>query len=167
MNWVVFSKSYDKNITAETAIVFGAAVTPEKEPSTILRLRLEKSRQLFLENKIKTIIVSGSKGDYYNEPTVMKNYLIEKGIPENVILKDESGFRTLETCRQAAQKFQVTKAIIITQNFHLPRSSFLCSNLGIEVIPSTALNSSYNSTIYGTIREIGACLLAIWDSLSG
>jgi vancomycin permeability regulator SanA len=64
MNWVVFSKSYDKNITAETAIVFGAAVTPEKEPSTILRLRLEKSRQLFLENKIKTIIVSGSKGDF-------------------------------------------------------------------------------------------------------
>jgi SanA protein len=46
-------------------------------PSDILKDRLDVAFQAYEEGKIKKILVSGDNSEsYYNEPEVMKDYLV-------------------------------------------------------------------------------------------
>ncbi|WP_051178272.1 SanA/YdcF family protein [Nocardia concava] len=118
---------------ADVAIVFGAEVWANGKPSSYLAARLDLGRKLLEAGKVKALLLTGDNGRAsYDEPTAMRAYLIDHGVPAAKIALDYAGFSTYESCVRAHDIFGVTSAIAVTQDFSLPRTIALCRAAGID-----------------------------------
>ncbi|MFV1948698.1 MAG: vancomycin high temperature exclusion protein [Anaerolineales bacterium] len=151
-----------ENVPAdEAAIVFGAGLLVDGSPTSVLKDRVATAAKLYLSGKINKILMSGDNRYLnYNEPGAMKAYALELGVPENDIVLDYAGRRTYDTCYRARDIFQLSSAILVTQQFHLPRALYTCNTLGLESVGVTADMRPYRDSGYWSIREIIASLVA-------
>src|SRR5512133_1537481 len=141
----------------EIAIVLGAAVKEDGTPSDALMDRLQTGATLYQYGLVKRILVSGDDGGFHrDEVSVMKKTLIDLGIPEVAIDTDPHGYRTYESCKRAIQTYHISEAIVVTQNFHLPRSLFLCNELGLNTIGVSADLHTYQKQSSFEFREFFA-----------
>jgi SanA protein len=150
-----------------TAMVLGAAVYPNDTPSSALQERLDMAVTLYKLGKINRILVSGARDTgTYDEARAMKATLVEDGVPSEIIIEDNMGLRTFESCKRAKSEFKLESLLVVSQGFHLPRALYLCRSVGIQSYGIYAIGkfSSYHSDWY-TFREIGAMYIAIWDIL--
>ena len=123
----------DIPIKDATIIVLGAGVKENGEPSDILVDRLETSLEVFNSNIGNNFILSGDHGrEDYNEVGAMKEYISNFDIDEEIIFMDHAGFSTYDTMYRAKNIFKVDKAIIVTNEYHLPRALYIAKKLGIE-----------------------------------
>ncbi len=69
--------------------------------------RIEATVELFNAQKIDVVLVSGdnSRKDY-DEPSTMKDDLMEKGVPADKIVLDYAGFRTLDSVVRCKRTFK-------------------------------------------------------------
>jgi SanA protein len=150
--------------TEQVAIVYGAAIYGNSRLSTVLRDRMATAIELYQNGQVQKILVSGDNREVsYNEPGAMMAYAVERGIPPEDIQPDYAGLRTYDTCYRAKHIFQVESAVLITQDFHLPRALFTCNALGIEVIGVAADRHTYRAARWFETRETAATLVALWD----
>ncbi len=62
------------------------------------RLRLKAAKKLFNAGKIEYILISGDNSSpYYDEPSTIRSDLIQMGIPEQNMYKDDGGLRTIDS----------------------------------------------------------------------
>ena len=140
----------DNNI----AIVLGAKVWDDGSLSHALIDRVTTAIELYKAGKVKKLLMSGDNPSAdYDEPTAMKKYAVELGVPENDIVLDFAGRRTYDTCYRAKEIFEVKKAVIVSQEFHLARSIYLCQNLGVESVGIVANRRQYLGENYWAFRE--------------
>jgi SanA protein len=148
----------------KVAMVLGAGIQNNSYPSYVLSKRLDTAIKLYNDQTIKTILVSGDNSNVnYNEPEVMKNYLTKNSIPEKDIVLDYGGRRTFDSCWRAKNVFKAQNIYVVTQDFHISRSDFLCREVGLNVIPVVAENSVKNETLYSQFREILSSWAAIYE----
>jgi SanA protein len=148
------------------AIVFGAGLTRDGYPTTVLRDRIEAAARLFFAGKVQKILMSGdNRFTDYNEPGAMRAYALRLGIPDQAIVLDYAGRRTYDTCYRAKVIFGVQKALLVTQSFHQPRALYLCNALGIQADGVSADLHPYRRSIQliWNLRELPASLTALWD----
>ncbi len=146
------------------AIVFGASVWANGEPSPVLRDRVATAAGLYKAGKVKKLLMSGDnpvRG--YDEPTVMKDTAVLLGVPESDIVMDFAGRRTYDTCYRAREIFEVKRAILVTQKFHQPRALYLCSNMGVESIGINADRFKYLEERYWRFREFFSVISAWFE----
>ena len=84
----------------------------------------------------------------YNEPGAMQAFALELGIPEEDIVLDYAGRRTYDTCYRAGEIFQLETAILVTQEFHLPRALYICNVLDIKAVGVSADVRTYRDSDY-------------------
>lgn len=114
-------------------IVLGAGVRDDGTPSDILADRLETSLEVYKANVGSVFILSGDHGrEEYNEVRAMKDYIMKDNIDEKIIFMDHAGFSTYDTMYRAKEIFKVDKAIVVTNEYHLPRALYISRKLGIE-----------------------------------
>jgi len=143
------------------AVVFGAGLQRDGSPTTVLKDRVKTAAVLYESEKIEKILMSGDNRFLnYNEPGAMKSYAIELGIPEEDIVLDYAGRRTYDTCFRAKEIFQLDSAILVTQDFHLPRALYICNTLELNAVGVSADLRPYRDSGYWKIREIIASLVA-------
>lgn len=119
------------NIQPKVAIVFGGGVA-EDGPLPIVQDRLDMAKKLYDAGSVSNILVSGDNRFLdYNEPSVMQEYLIQKGISADNIQPDFAGRSTYETCERARKIFGITEAILVSESTHLPRAIYLCKHFGV------------------------------------
>jgi len=136
------------------AIVFGARVWPDGSLSNSLYDRVLTGVELYRAGRVKKLLMSGDNpSPDYDEPTAMKRAAMELGVPESDIVLDFAGRRTYDTCFRAKEIFEVKTAILVTQDYHLPRSLYLCSDLGIDSVGIKANRRSYDGERYYHFRE--------------
>ncbi|MAT95680.1 MAG: hypothetical protein CL608_00815 [Anaerolineaceae bacterium] len=146
------------------AIVFGAAVYGNGRLSPILRDRMDTAVQLYKDGTVQKIIVSGDNQFVdYDEPTAMLEYAIAQGVAAADVQPDFAGRRTYDTCYRAREIFQLESAILVTQQFHLPRALFTCRQLGIEVVGVASDPQPYRDARWYEVRETVATAVALWD----
>jgi len=152
----------DKTVSPfKAAIVFGAGLTSDGGATTVLKDRVATAAALYNAGKVEKLLMSGDNRFLnYNEPGAMKEYALQIGIPEEAIVLDYAGRRTYDTCYRAKEIFRLSEAILVTQNFHLPRALYTCRSLGIEAVGVSADIRSYRDIGYWNIREIPARLIA-------
>jgi SanA protein len=122
------------------AIVFGAGVgTP------VLADRVATAVSLYRNGKISKILMTGDSHPDYDEPRAMRSMAVAAGVPKKDVVCDYAGFRTYDSLYRARDIFSVNKAILVTQNFHLPRAIFIAKHLGLSVIGVDATLHSYGS----------------------
>lgn len=135
------------------AIVFGARVRAS-EPSNALYDRVITAVELYRAKRVKKLLMSGDNPSAeYDEPTVMKKTAMQLGVPESDIVLDFAGRRTYDTCYRAKEIFDVNRAILVTQEFHLARALYLCNNLGVESVGITANRRTYEAEGHWAFRE--------------
>ena len=117
--------------------------------------RIEAAVELYQKGKIKKILVSGDNADIsYNEPKAMQTALLERGIPEDDIVLDYAGFRTLDSVVRSRDIFGQNDIIIISQEFHIKRAVYIARTLGIDAEGFVAEGVPLKSSIRTQVREI-------------
>lgn len=120
------------------------------------KYRIEACAKLYKEGKISKILVSGDNHNKeYDEPSWMKQSLIEEGVLASDIVLDYAGFRTLDSVVRCKEVFGQTKFTIITQEFHNERAVFMASMYGIDAVGFNAKELKRTKTyyIFGVGRE--------------
>lgn len=141
---------------ADCIIVLGCGVY-DTTPSPLLEDRLNIAIDLYLEGKAPKILMSGDHGkSNYDEVNVMRNYAMERGVPSEDIFMDHAGFSTYETMYRAREIFGVESAIVVTQQYHLYRSLYNASAMGMEVqgVCAAGHDFSRSSLMVWNTREI-------------
>ena len=116
------------------AIVFGAGIEGD-QPSPALKDRLDGAVALYQAGTVPKLLVTGDNHVAgYDEVTVMRQYLIDHGVNAQDITRDYAGFDTYDSCARARSVFGVDAAVLVTQDYHLPRALFTCRELGMDVV---------------------------------
>ncbi len=140
---------------ADCILVLGAGITPDGRPSYMLRDRLDKGIELYEAGVAPKLLLSGDNGqERYDEVNAMKQYVLERGIPETDIFLDHAGFSTYESMYRAKAVFQVENAIVVTQKYHLYRSLYIAEQLGLETTGISALERRYVGQWGRDVREL-------------
>lgn len=148
------------------AIVFGAGLWWDGRPTPVLRDRVATAVELYFTGRVQKLLMSGTNSSPgYNEPLAMSEYAQELGVPAEDIVQDYAGRRTYDTCYRAGKIFGVSSAILVTQQFHLPRALYTCNTLGIQAVGVPADRRDYRrrSSIFWNMREIPATTVALWE----
>ena len=130
------------------------------------KYRIDAAVKLFTNKKIKYILVSGDNSTKkYNEPKKIKEDLIKLGIPEQCIVLDYAGFRTLDSVVRANEVFGENTFTIISQNFHNERAVYLARKFNSNAIAFNAqsVNQEYGFKVY--VREYLARVKVFVDLL--
>jgi vancomycin permeability regulator SanA len=148
------------------AIVFGAGLWRNGTATPVLYDRVATAAQLYFAGKVEKLLMSGdNRFVNYNEPAVMREVALGLGVPEEAIVLDYAGRRTYDTCYRARAIFGVQEAILVTQNFHMPRALYTCNLLGVDSVGVDADLRVYrrSSMLYWSTRELLATADALWD----
>ncbi len=122
------------------AVILGTAV-PGGKPSIRLQARLDRAVELYHSGYYTEVIVSGGTGaEGFDEAMVMKNYLVERGVPADQIYADSNGVDTYATARFTAawlKEHNQTEILVISQFFHLPRTEMTLQRFGVPTVYAT------------------------------
>ncbi len=104
-------------------------------PNPYFLNRIDVASRLYHAGKVDFIIASGDNHTRgYNEPMAMRDSLISHGVPENRIILDFAGFRTLDSVVRAKEVFGCDSLTIISQADHCARALHLAQANGIKAI---------------------------------
>ena len=136
-------------------IVLGCGIIDNSIPTDLMVDRLNTAISLYESDAAPKILLSGDhRVDDYNEVAVMRNYMLDYGIPEEDIICDDLGLSTGETMQRAAELFDVHSAIVVTQKYHLNRALYLARNYGIECEGVIATGHTFIFQAYYSGREV-------------
>lgn len=114
-------------------IVLGAQVTEDGRPKPILVGRLDTAAALLAAGRARVVLVTGDgRGASGNETAVMTDYLVARGVDRARIVADPYGLDTYDSCKRARDVFGVSRALLVSQSFHLTRAVALCRAVGID-----------------------------------
>jgi len=118
------------------ALVFGTSKWVKGGGQNLyFKYRMEAAAELFKTGKIKYIIVSGDNSiKEYNETREMRKSLIKLGVPQENIIEDFAGFRTLDSVIRAKEVFGRDSIIFISQKFQNQRAIFIGKNHDIYAL---------------------------------
>ncbi len=140
------------------ALVFGAGIRPDGEPSPMLHDRIATAADLYKAGKVDKLLMTGDNGQVdYNEVAAMRKAAVELGVPDRDIVLDYAGFNTWDSCYRAREVFSLKEATLVTQRFHLPRALHACNYLKVKAIGVIADRQPYN-TFNNEVRELPALM---------
>ena len=122
-------------------IVLGAQVKPDGTPSVQLAYRLETALSAYLAHP-QTIVCCGGKAGQEPEAegTVMRAWLIARGVPEGDVLAETASGSTKENFRNALAMLPEPprEVLVVTSDYHLPRAMAIARDLGLSVSGAAA-----------------------------
>ncbi|WP_207696808.1 hypothetical protein DOK67_0003147 [Enterococcus sp. DIV0212c] len=147
-NFLTISLIYQSNqpkYNQDFIIVLGSGLIDGKIVPPLLGKRIEKAIQFYKAQSRATlhppkIVMSGGKGDdeHIAESLAMKNYALEKGIPEEDILIEANSKNTLENMAFSKEIMEQDfggsdfRAIFTTNNFHLFRAGLFAKMANLK-----------------------------------
>lgn len=151
---------------SDVAIVLGNSVTRDGRPLPWLRGRLDRARMLYAKGQTANIIVSGApEPNGQDEATVMRNWLIENGVPAERIIADSAGVNTLATARDSAAIMKAhgwKSATAVTQFYHISRTRFALRRMGISPVYTAHAYYHDGWDLYSLARELAANVSYRW-----
>jgi len=157
---ISFDGLTDDTAVADVAVVFGTTVHENGELSQRLKARLDRAFQLYSDQKVQMLVVSGGLGkEGFWEGDKMRDYLLENGCPPKVILVDNQGNTTGLTAKnvqEMASKREWKEVYLVSQFFHLSRAKMAFRKLGFPKIYSASPPYFEWRDLYSTVREFPA-----------
>ena len=151
----------------DAVLVLGTADSRPGQGRGTLANRIDAAAGLWHSGLADRFLVSGNRiGDDYDEPTVMRDELVARGVPAKVIELDPLGHRTWVSIQRARDVYGKRRLLIVSQRDHLARALFLARHIGIEAWGFAARGSTYDGLYHGTIGDL-ASLAAFYDVLMG
>lgn len=148
----------DRVVQSDLAVVPGNTVDADGKPSKRLQGRLDAALELYRAGYCRAILVSGGTGsEGFDEAAVMKTYLVEHGVPAEVIYADNHGINTFETARFTAALLRakgLRDPILVSQYFHIARFRLALRKHGIESAGNVHSRYYELRDLYSLAREV-------------
>ena len=145
----------------DAIIVLGAAQY-DGRPSPVLQDRLDHALALYREELAGWIVLTGGRqeGDRFTEATAGYNYLRQRGVPDEALLKEVQGTTTWESLRASARFLGdrgLTRVVLVTDDYHAFRVGAIADDIGLDatVSPSDS-HLSTGSRLRQLVRETAA-----------
>jgi vancomycin permeability regulator SanA len=150
--------------SAPVGVVFGAGII-DGRPTPYLAHRLDAAAGLYRAGKVRVLLVTGDNSrTSYDEPGVMRSYLVVHGVPAGQVVVDDAGFDTWDSCDRAKRVFGVRRAVLVSQGFHIRRAVALCEAAGLDVY-GVGVDEPHDVTWFaGGAREVLAAGKAALDA---
>ena len=162
---VLLASRRDEARSAQAIVVLGAAQY-NGVPSEILRARLDHAFDLYRRELAPVIVVTGGNqpGDEYTEATASADYLIDKGIPDENILREVEGTSSWESLAAAStflKERDIRRVLLVSDPFHSYRIGAIAGELGLEAYTSPTRSSPIGgvSEVRHLFRETAAVAL--------
>lgn len=144
----------DQQQPVDAIVVMGAAQY-DGRPSPQLAARLDHVVELWPEGLAPLVVVTGGNlpGDRFTEASASAAYLIERGIPDAAILREDEGsnsFESLEATAAILADRGLDEVLIVTDPYHALRSRETAEELGL-----TARVSSTDTSVVGGSDAVG------------
>ena len=147
-------------------------ITPYGGHNYYFDARMKATATLYHAGKIDKIIVSG--GDYThqtngcNEPIAMRDSLVARGVPEDIIIYDYAGLRTINSIINAKEVYGLDSVTIISQNYHNERAIWIAEHYDLNAIAYDAHTPTIlNKRIKNYGREFLARVKMFLDLIVG
>lgn len=138
-------------------LLFGTTDKIGERDNLYFTHRIDAAVELWEAGKVECLLVSGDNREkYYNEPNKMRNALIERGVPKEVIVRDFAGLRTLDTVVRAKEVFRASSVILISQKFHNERAAYIAQNAGLDYVGYNAKDVPSGLGLKTKLREVAA-----------
>ncbi|GHU52799.1 hypothetical protein FACS1894132_03300 [Clostridia bacterium] len=143
----------------ETAVIIPGAGVHGEEVSLLLQQRLNTAVKYYEKNPNAVFIVTGAQGsqETVSEAFAMEKYLIEKGIPQKNIIKEEQATSTKENIKFSKaildDKYKDYTVAIITNDFHIYRANQFAKKEGLKVTHISA-NTNWKASVACYLREM-------------
>lgn len=132
------------------------------------KYRIDAAVQLYRAGKVNYILISGDNSTKnYNEPAMMKEDLVQRGIPENKLFLDYAGFRTLDAVVRSKAVFGQDSVTVISQQFHNERAMYLAEHKDIYAVGFNAKSVSARYGFKTALREKFARVKVLIDLVLG
>lgn len=162
----IFERSADIPVRAP-ALVLGCSPTFMGGPNGYFYNRMDTAAELWRAGKATVFVVSGDNSSHaYNEPEWMKRALVERGVPEDRIVCDYAGLRTLDSVMRMKEVFGVSTMIVVSQAFHNERALAIAGHEGMNAWAVSAPDvPNRSSRVKSWFRERAArvwMMLDLW-----
>lgn len=156
----------DEVPSKKVALVLGTSEFLKNGSTNLyFKFRVEAVARLWNAGKIKYVLVSGDNSQKdYDEPSAMKEALIERGVPASRIVLDYAGFRTLDSVVRSKEVFGQDDILIVSQQFHVERALILADFKGIDAYGYNAVDVEVYSGFRTKVREYFA-RIKLWLDL--
>jgi uncharacterized SAM-binding protein YcdF (DUF218 family) len=150
-------------------VVLGSGLTSGSRVPPLLASRLERARRLYVSQAAHgnppVLITSGGQGprERLPEARAMADYLIQRGIPEDRIEREEGSRNTEQNLRFSKAIMQERipgySCVVVTSNFHVFRAAITARRAGVSGHVVGAPTAAYFWPT-ATIREFAAVFLS-------
>lgn len=135
--------------------------------------RIKAADELYRAGKVEYIIASG--GDYRknekfgcDEPGAIRDSLVARGIPQDHIILDYEGTRTLNSIVKAKDVYKLDSVTFISQKGHNQRAIYLAQRYGMNAVGYDAKPSPIvKNVIKNRLREYVAKVKMFIDIIGG
>ncbi len=156
----IYADACRENVINEAshAIVFGNKVELDGHVSRRLEARLKAAIELYVDGKVRKILVSGGLGrEGYDEALKMSDYLLSKDIPAVDILLDQKGVNSSMTAKNAVRMIgSNSRVVAVTQQYHVSRAKLALRNAGFKEVYGYYPAYYEARDVYSSLREVPA-----------
>lgn len=160
--FTTYSSDYFDNV--DCILILGAGIYGNY-PTLMLKSRLDDGLVLYKINNKKILVSGDHVSDSHDEVSVMKDYLIGHGVPSQEVLMDHFGISTYDSLYRAKEIYQVKSVVIVTQKYHLYRSLYVASSLGLEAYGYYDVDASFSNQFVRDVREFFARVKDFFKSI--
>jgi vancomycin permeability regulator SanA len=161
--YIIYDGLNDKGSTADCAVVLGNALKADGQPGPILQERLDLATQIYRNQSVPLIIVSGGREtDGANEAAGMASYLEAHGVPAGAI----NGTHTAETARDVAaimHRRGLHSVMIVSHYYHITRTKLALRHEGIHQIDHAHAGTVVKGDAFNLVREAAALWYYIYQ----
>jgi uncharacterized SAM-binding protein YcdF (DUF218 family) len=163
---IVFNVKSEENAEVDYLMILGAGLRG-KEISLTLQERMEKGVEYLNKNPEALVIVSGGQGpdEEITEAEAMKKYLLDHGINEARIIKEDKSTSTMENFKNTKEivlkdHSENIRILIVTNDFHMFRSKLLAKRNGFIVFglpsktPWSILPNCYIREYFAVLKSL-------------
>lgn len=144
-------------------IVLGCQVRGET-PSSMLAYRLNAAQEVLKEYPDSICVVSGGQGsgEDISEAEAMRRYLLDNGIAEERIIKEDKSVSTRENIRFSAEilsEMGITdEVVIVTNDFHQYRADIYARENGFTSVGHHSTRTPFHNLLNYWVREWAAIM---------
>jgi uncharacterized SAM-binding protein YcdF (DUF218 family) len=147
---------------ADAVIVLGAAQY-DGRPSPVLQDRLDHALALYEQGLTSMVVLTGGRqeGDRFTEATAGYNYLRDRGIPDEHLLKEVGGTSTYDSLAASARFLRergLTSVVLVTSDYHALRVEAIAEEVGLD---ATVSPTSTRLTGLDEVRQLGRETVAV------
>ena len=145
---------YEPDRDKDFLIILGCGLRKDGTPTPLLRGRIDRAIAFYEKQKAETgkeliFVTSGGQGENEanSESLAMKNYLLEKGIPEERMIEEDRSTDTFENMKFSKAKIlersENAKVAFATTNYHVFRSGLFARRVKMRVVGMGARTKWY------------------------